>query len=200
MAAYPLRAPAYVTREEYIERERHAETASEYWDGVIVNVAGPTLSHTQIVLNIGARLHAALQGRTCQALPGMRVRVAACNDYFYPDISVVCGRPEMEDHRKDTLLNPVLVIEVLSESTEARDRGDKLICYETLPSLSTYLMVSQVKPHVDVYRREGDRWYHEPISGLEAVVPLPSAGCELPLASIYDRVDLTPQAEPETRL
>ena len=119
----------------------------------------------------------------------MRVKVARADHYSYPDVAVVCGQAEFEDRSEDTLLNPTVLIEVLSPSTEAYDRGAKFEFYRTLESLSDYLLISQSKPTIEHFTRQpDDRWLMGTYKGLEAVAPILSIGCELRLADVYDKV------------
>lgn len=175
--------------QEYLERERQAETKSEYDDGVIVAMAGAKRGHNRIVVNLVRHIANQLDGGECEPFSNdMRVRVRACNRYYYPDVVAVCGEAEFEDDELDTLLNPILVIEVLSDSTAVRDRSEKLICYQTLDSLQTYVLVAQDRALVEMYQRREDGWLHTATQGMEAVISLPSIGCTLHLADIYARV------------
>lgn len=158
----------YITPEEYLERERLAETKSEYYNGVIVAMAGASPEHVRITGNVYAGFHVQLAGTSCEPfMSDMRVRVPACNRYFYPDVSVACGGSEFEVRSGvRSLLNPRLVVEVLSESTEKTDRGDKFVCYQTLDSLQTYILIAQDKPQVEVFTRQPDyTWVYRLITG-----------------------------------
>jgi Uma2 family endonuclease len=127
------------------------------------------------------------------------VRVPACDKYYYPDVTVVCEPPQFEDGRRDTLLNPTLLIEVLSDSTQATDRDEKWQCYQTLESLQSYVLISQNKPLVEIYRRQADGWFYTAFTQLESVVPLDAIGCELKLAEVYARVPFPPHPNQEER-
>ena len=119
----------------------------------------------------------------------MRVKVARADHYSYPDVAVVCGQAEFEERSEDTLLNPTVLIEVLSPSTEAYDRGAKFEFYRMLESLSDYLLISQSRPIIEHYTRQpDDHWLLSTYKGLEAIVAVPSIGCELRLADVYDKV------------
>ena len=149
--------------------------------------------HSHITGNLGAELRSALRGR-CYApfIAGMRLKVQANGLYTYPDVMVVRGPVQLEDSERDTLLNPVLIAEVLSKSTEAYDRGDKFDLYRGLVTLREYLLVSQDRAHIVVYSRQpdGESWLFRTISGLENTLRLDSIDCQIPLAEIYYQVDL----------
>ena len=181
----------YLTPEEYLAMERQAETKSEYFNGEVFATAGASESHNLIVANVLSILIVGLRGRPCKAYASdMRVRVEATGLYTYPDASVVCGRPQFADQRRDTLTNPTAVFEVLSSSTESYDRGAKFAHYQMLESLTDYVLISQDEAKVEHFARQpGDQWLLSTYKGLEAIALLPSIGCELPLAEIYDKVE-----------
>ena len=182
-------AQTYFTPEEYIALERKAEYKSEYFDGHIIAMSGASRQHNLIVMNISAELHLQFKGRGCEVYTNdMRVRPSPRDTYVYPDVVVVCGEPEFEDDVFDTLLNPIVIVEVLSPSTERRDRGEKFTRYKHLASLQEYLLVSQDKVWVEHHRRHSTQWVLSHYRGLAEVLPLPSIGCELPLRDIYARV------------
>lgn len=177
--------------EAYLAQERAAETKSDYWDGEVYALAGASRAHNLITTNLTISLGNQVKGRPCEVYPGdMRVKAATHAAYTYPDIVVVCGRPMFEDRERDTLLNPTALIEVLSPSTEAYDRGAKFAAYRSLPSLSDYLLVAQDQAMVEHYVRQADdRWLLTSYTGLESVVQIESIGCELRLADVYDKVE-----------
>ena len=182
-------AQTYLTPEEYIALERKAEYKSEYFDGHIIARAGANRAHSLIVTNISGELHLQFKGRGCSVHTNdMRVRPSLGDAYFYPDVVVVCGAPEFEDDVFDTLLNPIVIVEVLSPSTERRDRGEKFARYKHLASLQEYVLVSQDKVWVEHHRRHGTQWVLSHYRALEDVLPLLSIGCALPLHDIYARV------------
>jgi Uma2 family endonuclease len=189
-AALLSKPERWITPEEYLEAERRAEEKSEYFDGEIYAMSGASLRHNRLVANLVGTLHSQLRGGPCAALPSdMRVRVPATGLYTYPDVSVVCGEPQLEDAHMDILLNPVVLIEVLSESTEGYDRGRKFEHYRRIASLQEYVLVSQKQPRVEGYRRQGEReWLLTEAVGLEESVELPSVRCVLSLAEVYERV------------
>lgn len=173
----------------YLDLERRSEVRSEWLDGEVVAMTGGSREHNLIVGNLVGELRAQLKRRPCEVYPSdLRVRVPA-GLYTYPDVVVACGEPRFEDEHRDTLLNPTLLVEVLSRSTEAYDRGEKFERYRTLDSLAEYLLVSQTRPHVEQFLRQPDgRWLLAEATGLEATIDLPSIGCRLALAEVYERV------------
>src|SRR5215204_3971783 len=180
----------YVTPEEYLAAERLSETRSEYLDGGVYPMTGGNINHIRIVANLTAELVIQLRGRKCDVLPTeMKVRLQDSRKFFYPDMTVVCGEPQFHDERTDIILNPILVIEVLSPSTEAFDRGAKFQAYRTLESLKEYLLVSQGTPLIEQYVRGNDgKWTLTTASGLEGSLALPSIECTLNLGAVYDKV------------
>ena len=187
-------AQAYFTPEEYIALERKAipdfETVrSEYIKGKIIPRSSSNLAHNLITGNIVGELHTRLKGTECVVFANeMRVSIPTAKSYFYPDVGVVCEEPRFEDEVFDTLLNPIIVIEVLSPSTEAYDRGEKFAHYRQLTSLQEYVLVAQDKVRVEHYRRQKKQWLLTDFQSGEEVLRLPSIQCELPLQDIYERV------------
>lgn len=197
MAAHPKKP--YVTPQEYLERERAAEIRSEYYDGEIVAMSGASWEHNLITSNLGRLLGNQLEKRPCAVVTqDLRVRVAECNQYYYPDVVVVCGTPKFEDVRSDALVNPTLIIEVLSESTWRIDHGKKLDCYRTLASLSTYLLVDQYEPRLETYTRQFDgSWRYQSVNGLDAVLTVEPFDVVLRLADVYARIEFAPRKAEE---
>src|SRR5215475_14641322 len=175
------------TPEEYLARERQAECKSEYYAGDIFAMAGASRWHNLIVANVIRELSLQLKGRPCTTYASdMRVKVSPTGLYTYPDVTVVCGEAQFEDPQQDTLLNPTLIVEVLSESTEAYDRGGKLAHYRKLDSLLEYVLITQTKSHLEHYTRQPDnRWLLEEAEGLHGTVHLPAIDCHLSLAEVY---------------
>jgi Uma2 family endonuclease len=175
---------------DYLALERQAKWKSEYMDGEMVAMAGASRNHALIVTNLTRELSTQLLQRPCEVYSSdLRVRVPATGLYTYPDVVVVCAEPRFEDEHADTLLNPTVILEVLSPTTEAYDRGKKLESYRTLGSLQEYVLAAQDGPRIDHYARQGDgQWLLTAAEGLDAVVLLPSIGCELTLAGIYAKV------------
>ncbi|HJU53834.1 MAG TPA: Uma2 family endonuclease [Pyrinomonadaceae bacterium] len=182
----------YLTPEEYLALERRAEQKSEYVDGIIYAMSGASLRHNTIVANVIAEPVQQLKGRNCRVLPSdMKVRMPDSRRFFYPDVSVVCGEPQFHDERSDVLLNPILIVEVLSESTAAFDRGDKFQAYQQLESLKEYLLISEDKNVVEHYvRQTREVWSYTATVGLESSLFLPSIECTLSLGATYDKVEL----------
>lgn len=179
-----------ISPDDYLAGERLSRTKHEYVAGQIFAMAGASERHNLVAMNIGASLHAQLRRRPCNVYPSdMRVRVSAMGLYTYPDLSVVCAPPQFEDEQRDTLLNPVLLVEVLSPTTESYDRGRKFQQYRTLPSLVEYLLVAQDAMHIEYYARQPDgRWVLAEADGAEGVIQLAALGCELRLADVYEKV------------
>ena len=181
----------HVTPEEYLAAERLSETRSEYLDGGVFPMTGGSLNHNQITVNLVLELGTQLRTRPCRVLGmDLKVRMPDSRKFFYPNMVVVCGDLQFHDDRKDIILNPGLVIEVLSPSTEAFDRGAKFQAYRTLESLNEYLLVSQEAPLIEQYvRGDDEKWTLTTASGLESSLTLPSIECTLGLNAVYDKVD-----------
>jgi Uma2 family endonuclease len=180
------------TPEEYLALERQAQYKSEYYAGEIFAMAGASRWHNLIVANVIGELRSQLKGRPCTTYPSdMRVKISPTGLYAYPDVTVVCGEAQFEDTQQDTLLNPTLIVEVLSETTEAYDRGSKFAHYRKLTSLQEYVLITQTKPHVEHYVRQPDnRWLLAEADSVHDTVHLPSIDCHLALSEVYDKVDI----------
>ena len=181
----------YLTPEEYLAKERKAEYKSEYSGGEIFAMSGATRAHNLIAGNVSRETGNQLRDRPCEVYQSdMRVKVSPTGLYAYPDVEVVCDQPQFEDAEVDTLLNPTVLFEVLSESTEDYDRGKKFEHYRTLESLQEYVLVAQEKCHVEQFTRQPDgRWILWETNDPEAVLELGSIGCELKLSEIYAKVE-----------
>jgi Uma2 family endonuclease len=180
-----------LTPEEYLAIERAAETKSEYCNGRMFDMAGAIRRHTLRVANATSLLRQALRGGRCEVYPAdMRVNVSATGRHPYPDVVGARGDIRFLDEREDTLLNPTVIIGVLSDAMESLDRGAKFAHYRRLPSLREYLLISQKRMLVERYLRVEDReqWLLTEVSDAAASVSLPTLGCELPLSELYDRV------------
>ncbi len=181
----------YVTPEEYLAAEREAEYKSEYYDGQVYAMSGGTRWHSVIGVNLSRELSTALKGRCEVHASDMRLRVSATNAYTYPDVTVICGKPEFTGRGEDILLNPTLIVEVLSKSTERYDRRAKFLHYQTIQSLREYLLVSQDERRVDLCTRLNEKdWRIESIDNTLGRVHLSSVGVELTFDQIYAGVNL----------
>jgi Uma2 family endonuclease len=189
MSAQP-QAIHYLTPQEYLEIERRAEYKSEYFDGEMFAMAGASPAHNRVVANTLTEINLQFKKRPCLAYANdLRVKISATGLYTYPDIVALCGPPRFEDNQKDTLLNPTVIIEVLSDSTEAYDRGKKFQHYRTLESLQEYVLISQHECRVEHYvRQPGNQWTLTETHDLAEVIQLSAIQCQLALADIYDKV------------
>ena len=185
---------APLSLEQYLTAERSAETKSEFHDGKVFAMAGGTGPHSQIAVKLAGALDRTTAARGCHIFNSdMKVRVAPGNRVCYPDVSGLCGRPEYLDDARDVLLNPSLIIEVLSKSTEAFDRGRKLALYMAMPSVVEIVLVSVVEVRVDKYTRQPDGiWRFDGFPGVECDVPFSSLGCAVSLREAYAGVELDP--------
>ncbi|HAS52531.1 MAG TPA: hypothetical protein DCS21_12640 [Gammaproteobacteria bacterium] len=183
------------TPEEYLALERQADYKSEYVNGSIFAMAGASREHNQIAFNIAGELHHQLKNRPCLAyVNDLRVKVNATGLYTYPDMVALCSEPDFEDAGMDTLLNPSVIIEILSPSTEAYDRGDKFAHYRRLPSLMEYVLIAQDKVRVEHYQRQDQQWMLTEMDHLDNTLCLTSIHCELPLCEIYAKIRLARSA------
>ena len=179
------------TSEEYLALEEKAEHRSEYDDGIIVAMAGSSLNHAQITTNISRNIGNKISEKCTALTTGVKVRVENYRKFYYPDVLVICGEPTFYQKRNDTIVNPIVIIEVLSDSTEAKDRGEKMLAYRTLESLREYVLVSQNKAIVEQYtmNKEGN-WIHKATIGLKSIVRFESIEVEMTLEEIYRKVEI----------
>ena len=184
------RRKTQLTAEEYLAIERKSETKSEYFAGEMFAMVGASRRHNLIAANIIRSLGNQLLERPCNVYPSdMRVKVSATGKYTYPDVSVACDPEQFDDAENDTLLNPVVIIEVLSDSTEAYDRGKKFEQYQQIESLTEYLLVAQEPYRVEQYVRQGGRdWRYSEYHSGDDVLRLNSVGCELSLKDVYAKI------------
>lgn len=185
-----------LTPEQYLEIERAAQFRSEYYNGRMYAMSGGSHPHAIVIGNLARELGVALKRGPCLVTTSdMRVRVSKTGLYTYPDIVVVCDPPQYGDGRHDTVLNPALLVEVLSPSTEAYDRGFKFAQYRALESLQEYALVSQSEPRVEIFRRQstGD-WLLSESAGMDAVCRFDSVGCTIAVKDIYDKVTFGSEA------
>ena len=181
----------YINPQEYLRRERQAEYKSEYLNGEIFAMGGASKQHVLIVTNVVGELHSELKEGPCTVYStDLRVRVAPTGLYTYPDVIVLCDGPRFSDEQEDTLLNPALIIEVLSESTKDYDRGGKFEQYRTIESFVEYLLIAQDRPHVEHHTRQPDgNWILHETNSLEDTIQLKSGPCSLRIADIYAKID-----------
>lgn len=188
-----------VTAEEYLLRERESEWKHEFFDGYLIAMAGGTRSHNVLAANVARIIGNQVVPRGCQVLSSdQRIGLPRKGaGYFYPDVSVVCGEPETEDHREDIVLNPVLIVEVLSPSTAAYDREEKFQKYRTIPSLKVFVLISQHRPFVEVHeRKDFNRWETTYAESIDANIDLPVVNASMKLQDIYTFVEFKSPAEP----
>ena len=188
----PAQSIPRLTPEQYLEIERAAEVRSEYYDGEMFEISPVTYAHALVVANLFEALPGLLRNRGCRAhSAGLGVRASDGRFFGYPDIVVVCGEPRFADDQKDILTNPVLILEVLSNSTEARDRGFKFQQYRRIESLKEYALVSQTEARIEVFFRDpGGNWVLREFEGLEAACSFESVGASVALAEVYRDVAL----------
>lgn len=180
------------TPEEYLAIDRQSEYKHEYFNGEIFAMTGASRRHNLISVNVAGSLNVQLTDRECEVYASdMRVKVNPTGLYTYPDVVVVCGAPQFDDKEIDTLLNPTVVIEVLSKTTEGYDRGDKSEHYRTIESLAEIVLIAQDKHHVEHYNRQtGNQWLLSETNRLPDKITLTSISCELSLSDIYRKVSI----------
>lgn len=207
--SYPVRyAPAMssaaaplMTPEEFLTFEREAEAKHEYHDGIVTAMAGGTGPHAELAMRFGSELCQRIKGGPCRIYSSdMKVWIASLRKYLYPDISGLCGESQFQNETRDVLLNPAFVVEILSRTTEAYDRGRKLSYYMEVPSVQEILLVSQEEWRVDKYTRQADGiWRFEAFAGTDAVLPVLSIDGQIPLRDFYAGVELDPPSPSPAR-
>jgi Uma2 family endonuclease len=188
MAANPERR---YTLEEYFELERSSNERFEYWKGEVFSMSGGSRAHDRILVNVIVHLSAKMDSRECRVFSSdMRIKVPTAPPYRYADISALCGEAEFEEiGGVDALTNPALIVEILSPSTEAYDRGNKFTHYKSIPTLREYLLVAQNGPHVtQLVKRDDGTWVYNEFTDLTSTMKLASLDCDLPLSEIYGGV------------
>ena len=185
-----LRAPIHFFEPpDYLSLERSAAFKSEYIDGEIVAMSGGSFAHNLIAANIAGELRAQLRQGSCMVTSSdQRVKTPKGGLYTYPDVTVICCEPVFEDAAQDTVTNPTVIVEVLSPSTEAYDRGEKFARYRLIPSLREYVLVSQDQPRVEWYTRGASGWLLQDTGGMDGSIDLAALGCTLALAEVYAKV------------
>jgi Uma2 family endonuclease len=180
-----------LTEDQYLAIERAAEFRSEFVDGEMFAMSGGTMRHARLQGNLYGELYGRLGNSECSAFPSdFRVRVSVTGTYFYPDVSVVCGKPLLADEHEDILLNPAVIFEVPSPSSEKYDRGVKFQNCRTIESLKEYILVDQNRILIEQFTRQGSIWSFRDYQRLDQELAIDSLGVNLPLVRIYDRVEL----------
>ena len=182
-----------LTPDEYLEFERKAEERHEYFNGEIFAMSGAKRNHNKAATNVSGLIWQHLKGKDCESYSNdMRVFVPRTGLYTYPDVVVVCGEPKFQDKVFDTLLNPTLLIEVLSESTESYDRGKKFQHYRSIESLQEYVLVSQDEARIEKYLKQGDGfWVLSEAVGLDSEIEFASIECRIALAEVFDKINFS---------
>ncbi|MDJ0661349.1 MAG: Uma2 family endonuclease [Crocosphaera sp.] len=179
------------TPQEYLDLEVEAKDRHEYRNGEMIVISGGTPNHNRITGNFSAALNFAFKGQPYDVfITDQRLWIPSTKTYTYPDIMIVQGEIQLQEGRNDTIINPLLIAEVLSQSTEAYDRGDKFSAYRTIPSLQEYILIQQYSPHIEQFSKtESGQWLLSDYDGQEATLTLKSISLEIPLVDIYDKVD-----------
>ena len=180
----------FITPDEYLALEEQADHKSEYYNGEISAMSGASNNHNLITGNVHAALHQLLSKRPCRTyVNDMRLLTGPKGLYTYPDVMVVCGKIEFAPKRDDTVMNPVVIVEVLSDSTKGYDRGEKFAMYRKILSLKEYVMIDQTQPYVEHYRRDGHFWVFEALETIDAILTITALECEIPLAVMYEKIE-----------
>ncbi len=191
MAANPQDVPRhYFSLDEYFALEEASDARFEYWDGDILCMSGGSRAHSRISSNVHYRLRQRLEGGPCMAFTAdTAIWTPALPPYRYPDASAARGELQFRRVRNlDALVNPVLIVEVLSPATAGHDRKEKFAAYQAIPTFAEYLLIAQDAPRVTHYRRAGEVWERRDVSGLDAILPLESVGCALSVQDVYEGV------------
>lgn len=183
-------AKKFITPEEYLTREEKSDHRHEYCDGEMFAMAGGTLNHNRIGFNVAKAFDRLFEHKPCRVfINDVRLYIKQSELYTYPDVMVVCGKIEFLARRDDTLLNPILIVEVWSDSTKSYDRGEKFAMYRHIPTLQEYVMIDQTRSYVEHFRREGHFWVLETLEQMDARLVVRALECEIPLTTIYDQVE-----------
>ncbi|MBD2502271.1 Uma2 family endonuclease [Anabaena azotica] len=191
----------YYTPEEYLALEENAEYKSEYIDGQIIPMAGGTLNHNQLALNLSTELNSAFKRRNYRVyMSDVRLWIAQKRIYTYPDVMILPGEAELFNNRTDTILNPQVIVEVLSKSTKGYDREDKFKAYRTIPSFQEYLLIDQTRIHVEQFSKTGKKqWNLREYDEEDEAIALVTVPFEISLQDLYDKVNFG-VAEPEEKI
>ena len=198
MGLAKVKTAAILTPEDYLKFEREADSRHEFLDGEIYAMAGESLSHSRVCMNLAREAGNSLKGKKCEPLsPNMKVRTPRASLFSYPDLTIVCGEPLFHDVKKDVLVNPKVIFEVLSPSTAEYDRTTKFQKYRMgNETLTDYILVSQDKSFVEHFKKQNDNnWIYKSYSDLDDVLKIETTDCELSLQEIYDRVEFAVPTE-----
>jgi Uma2 family endonuclease len=199
MALARVKTDAPYTPEAYLLFERESASRHEFLDGEIYQMAGESLSHSRVCMNLAREVGNKLKGKPCEALsPNMKVRTSSASLFAYPDLTIVCGEPLFHDTKKDVLVNPQVIFEVLSPSTENYDRTTKFQKYRMgNETLTDYVLVSQDKIFIEHFTKQADgNWVYRSYGETDDILEFETIGCDLNLREIYDRIDFI--IEPDT--
>ena len=181
----------YYSPEEYLALEEATDYKSEYYQGEIFVMSGVSVNHNRIAGNVHAALNNAFDAKPCEVFMGdVRLLVKKNGLYTYPDVMVICGQLEFAEGRMDTLTNPIVIVEVLSKSTQDYDRGAKFELYRAIETLQDYVLIDQARVHMEYFRKlEDGRWLLQEFNQLEAILRIEAVGVEIPLSRVYQRVE-----------
>lgn len=190
-------SPRLYSIEEYLEHEETAECRSEYRDGEIIPMTGGSINHNQIIINLVIALTLSLKEQNYRVYANdLRLWIPRYREYTYPDILIIQGEPIFQEGRKDTVINPSIIIEVLSKSTSSRDRGDKFTYYRSIPEFKEYILIDQYQIHVEQFSKTAEgNWLFKESEDEAGILTLVSANCQIPYRQIYERVNFENQAE-----
>lgn len=195
MGLAKVKTETVFTAEDYLKFERESRSRHEFLDGEIYSMAGESLSHSRVCMNLARETGNKLKGKSCEALsPNMKVRTSTASLFAYPDLTIVCGEPQFHDKKKDVLTNPKVIFEVLSPSTAEYDRSKKFIRYRMgNETLTDYVLVSQEYCFIEHFRKQSDgNWMYQSLGEISDILRIDAIDCELSLSEIYDRVELKP--------
>ncbi|MGB0523931.1 MAG: Uma2 family endonuclease [Flammeovirgaceae bacterium] len=178
----------YYTEEEYLAFVEEQETKYEFVDGYILAMTGGSPNHSQIAMNAGVALSMALRNKDCIVF-NSDLKLKAAQSYFFPDCMVICGKPALDERSKNVVTNPTLIVEVLSETTESYDRGQKFMHYRQLPFLQGYLLIAQDRIHIDAFHKSDEGWALTDAISLDTAIHIPSLAIQLATSDIYNRVN-----------
>jgi len=188
----------FYSLEEYLELEKSKNEKFEFWDGNVWSMSGASFAHNRIVRNLNTEVDLQLREKGCEAFPSdLRIKVPDYAPYRYPDLTALCGKPEIENlGGLELLVNPQLIVEVLSDSTEGFDRGDKFSYYKSIESFTEYILIAQHRPHVSQFVKHGDGfWMNLEYNDLSETVELKSVPCKLALSVLYRDVSFAVKNE-----